>query len=137
MHRLAFVSLVVAVHSSAPALAEALVEVQSDRISVIRGNGFQQVAGITPVKPGDLVMASDDGGHGWSPDCNVEVLPGKVYTVEDRPGEVRDAKASIPACKKPVPIWLSAAGVGLLNFGGLPTIVGEGKPVSCSLSALL
>lgn len=109
VRRIASVALTVGVLACLPAWAQAdhgykaLVDVQSQQISVNRGQGFQQVGGITPVSPGDLVMASE-GGHGWIiyPDCDVEVLPGKVYTVEDRPGvvEVRDAKESRPECKR-------------------------------------
>jgi hypothetical protein len=53
-----------------------MVEVKRHQVSVNRGKGFQQVAGVTPVKPGDLVMASE-GGLGWIiyPDCDVEILP--------------------------------------------------------------
>ena len=91
---------------------KAMVEVTSHQISINSGQGFQQVDGIIPVSPGDLVMASE-AGRGWIvyPDCDVEVLPGRVYTVEDRPGVVRvqDAKEFRPACKKPVPWWLLAA----------------------------
>ena len=91
---------------------KALVEVQSHQISINRGQGFQQLGGITPVNPGDVVMASE-GGHGWIvyPDCDVEVLPGKVYTVEDRPGvvEVKDAKEPRPICKRAFPYWVLAA----------------------------
>ena len=106
MYRVAFVSLILGVFIGGPALADAMVEVKSHQVSVNRGRGFQQVAGITTVKPGDLVMASE-GGHGWIiyPDCDVEVLPGKVYTVENRPGLIRDPKEIRPICKKPVPYW--------------------------------
>ena len=73
--------------------------------------------GITPVNPGDLVMASE-GGRGWIiyPDCDLEVLPGKVYTVEDRPGvvQVRDAKEIRPICKRKFgPWWLVGAAIPL------------------------
>lgn len=118
MRRVAFVALTVGVLACLPARAQvdgghkALVEVQSHQISISRGRGFQRVGAITPLKPGDLVMASE-GGRGWIiyPDCDVEVLPGKVYTVEDRPGvvEIRDAKASRPICKRAFPLWVLAA----------------------------
>lgn len=115
--RLAFILLIAGVFISVPALADALVEVKSDQISVNRdGRGFRQVAGITEAKPDDLVMASD-GGHGWIiyPDCDVEVLPGKVYTVEDRPGEIRDPKEFRPMCKKPVPYLFLGATAAVIG----------------------
>jgi hypothetical protein len=93
---------------------KALVEVTSHQISVNRGTGYRQVDGITPVNPGDLVMASSSPeGHGWIiyPDCDVEILPGRVYTVENRSGTVQisDAKEHRPICKRAVPWWLLAA----------------------------
>ena len=125
VHRLAFVALIAGVFMSAPALAQdgadtgykAMVEVTSHQISVNRGGrGFKQVDGITPVEPGWLVMASASG-RGWIiyPDCDVEVLPGRVYTVEDRPGvvQVRDAKEHRPICKKAAPWWIVGAAVPL------------------------
>lgn len=113
----AFISLIAGMLLAAPVLAQdgpkAMVEVTSHQISVNRGEGFEQVDGITPVRPGWLVVASE-GGHGWIiyPDCDVEILPGKVYTVEDRPGVVRvsDAKElGRPICKRGVPPWLIGA----------------------------
>jgi hypothetical protein len=68
-------------------------------------------------------MASEVG-HGWIiyPDCDVEILPGKVYTVEDRPGvvEIRDAKEYRPICKRAPPYWLLAAplAVGICAAAG-------------------
>jgi hypothetical protein len=118
VRRLAFISLMVGTLLGTPAWSQdgtgykAMVEVTSHQISVNRGKGFQQVDGITPARPGYLVMASESG-HGWIiyPDCDVEVLPGKVYTVEDRPGVVaiRDAKELRPICKRGVPPWLIGA----------------------------
>jgi len=117
MHRIAFIGVIAWALFGTPAYAQeagykAMVEVTSHQISINNGRGFQQVDGIIPVKPGDLVMASESG-HGWIiyPDCDVEVLPGKVYTVEDRPGVVRvqDAKESRPICKGALPLWLLAA----------------------------
>ena len=112
---IAFAALALGVLVCSPAWAQgrykALVDVREHQISVNRGEGFQQVSGIVPVKPGDLVMASE-GGHGWIvyPDCDVEVLPGKVYTVEDRPGvvQISDAKEPRPICKRAFPYWLLA-----------------------------
>ena len=109
MYRLATIAFVVGALLVSPALADALVEVKSNDVLVNRdGKGFRQVTGM---EPGDLVWARADSGHGWIlyPDCDVEVLPGRVYTVEDRPGEIPDPKAFRPECKKPVPWWLLGA----------------------------
>src|SRR5262245_23828448 len=110
-----FIALVAAVAINTAAVAQdykALVEVTSYQVSVNRnGTGFRQVDGITPVNPGDLVMASAEG-HGWIiyPDCDVEVLPGKVYTVENRDGvvQISDAKEHRQICKRGFP-WLLLA----------------------------
>ena len=100
MYRLATTAFVAGAFLGSPALADAIVEVQSDLVSVNRsGKGFRQAAGITEIALGDLVMASD-GGHGYIlyPDCDVKVLPGRVYTVQDLPGEIQDPKAFRPTC---------------------------------------
>ena len=117
MRRLAFIALVAGVAINTAAVAQdpgykALVEVTSYQVSVNRdGTGFRQVDGITPVDPGDLVMASA-GGHGWIiyPDCDVEVLPGRVYTVENRDGvvQITDAKEHRQICKRGLSPWLLA-----------------------------
>jgi hypothetical protein len=141
MLRIAFMSLIAAALIGTPALAQdaghkALVEVTSHQISVNRGQGFQQVDGVTPVRPGYLVMASE-GGHGWIvyPDCDVEILPGKVYTVEDRPGVVRvtDAKEmGRPICKRAVPLWLIGVGAAALAAGIVVVVDDDddGRPAS-------
>jgi hypothetical protein len=111
MYRLATIAFVIGALLVSPALADALVEVKSNDVLVNHdGKGYRQVTGITPVEPGDLVYARAESGHGWIlyPDCDVEVLPGRVYTVEDRPGEIPDPKAFRPECKKPVAWWLLA-----------------------------
>jgi hypothetical protein len=131
MARTALIATIAGVLFSTSALAQdgaghkAMVEVQSDQIAVNRGSGYRQVRGITPLVPGQLVMASESG-HGWIiyPDCDLEVLPGKVYTVQDRPGvvEIGDAKEGRPLCKiAAFPLWLLAApaiGVGLCAVSG-------------------
>ena len=111
----AFIALVAGLAINTAAVAQdykALVEVTSYQVSVNRnGTGFRQVDGITPVNPGDLVMASAEG-HGWIiyPDCDVEVLPGRVYTVENRDGvvQISDAKEHRQICKRAFPWWLAA-----------------------------
>jgi hypothetical protein len=120
MRKWAYIAAAAGVLVSPPALADALVEVTNHTISVNRGQGFRQVADVTPVNPGDLVMASA-AGHGWIlyPDCDVEVLPGRVYTVEDRPGmvRIRDPKEVRPICKRAVPYWLLGVGAAGLAAG--------------------
>ena len=114
MYRLAAIAFFAGILLGTPALADALVEVQRDRVLVNQGKGYRQVAGITEVKPGDLVMATEtpgQSGHGYIiyPECDEEIRPGKVYTVEDRPGEIDDPKEFRPLCKKVVaPFWLGA-----------------------------
>ncbi len=106
--QLAATWLIAGIFFSTPALADALVEVKANDVLVNHdGKGWRQVTGITPVDPGDLVMAREPSGHGWIlyPDCDLEVLPGRVYTVEDHPGEIPDPKAFRPECKKPVGAW--------------------------------
>ena len=94
------------------AWADAFVLVKSDEVLVNHGTGFLQVTGVTEVKPGDLVMAWEDGvvsGHGYIlyPDCDEEVRPGRVHTVEDRPGEVGDLKELRTICREAaVPLWV-------------------------------
>ena len=81
-----------------------------------------------------------------------------TFTVEDRPREIPDPKEYREVCKGPVAYLLlgvTAAGLGVvaalacfdgarsgkpalddvLTLGGLPTIVGSGKPVSCFIFA--
>jgi hypothetical protein len=43
-------------------------------------------------------------------------LPGKVYTVEDRPGvvQIRDAKEHRPICKRAAVPWWLLAGVPIV-----------------------
>ena len=123
MYRLATIAFVAGILLGTPALADALVEVQRDRVLVNQGKGYRQVAGITEVKPGDLVMATEtpgEGAYGYIlyPDCDVEVFPGKVFTVEDRPGAIDDPKEFRPLCKKAAAPWrlLGAAAVPLIAY---------------------
>jgi hypothetical protein len=106
MYRVAVIAFLALSLLGSPALAfaaKALVEVESPRILVDRGGntGFKQVVGITKAKPGDLVMATAETGHGFIlyPDCDVEVLPGHVYTVENRPGEINEPRRERRLCK--------------------------------------
>ena len=120
MYRLATIAFVAGILLGTPALANALVEVQRDRVLVNQGKGFRQVAG-TEVKPGDLVMATDtpgEGAYGYIlyPDCDVEVFPGKVFTVEDRPGAIDDPKEFRPLCRKAAAWWPLFAAVPLVAY---------------------
>ncbi len=121
MYRLATIAFVAGILLGTPALADALVEVQRDRVLVNQGQGFRQVAGITEVKPGDLVMATEtpgEGSYGYIlyPDCDEEIRLGKVYTVEDRPGEIDDPKGFRPVCRKAVAWWPLLAAVPLVAY---------------------
>ncbi len=121
MYRLAAIAFVAGILLGTPALADALVEVQRDRVLVNQGKGYRQVAGITEVKPGDLVMATEtpgQSGHGYIiyPGCDVEITPGKVFTVEDRPGEIDDPKGFRPLCRKAVAWWPLLAAVPLVAY---------------------
>jgi hypothetical protein len=111
MHRLAAISLVAWAVCGPFAWADAYVEVKSEQVLINCGSGgYRSAAGITEVKPGCLVMASQsssESGHGYIlyPDCDVEVLPGRVYTVEDRKGQVSGPKSFRPICKVAAAPW--------------------------------
>jgi hypothetical protein len=115
MIRTATIAFLVGAVLGSPAFgADALVEVTSERILVNRGTGFKLARDISEVKPGDLVMATGEIGRGWIiyPDCDVEVLPGRVYTVEDRPGEISEPRRDRQLCKRAPPAWLGASVFG-------------------------
>jgi hypothetical protein len=110
MHRLATIAFLVGTLLGVPAWAAPYVETRSEPLLVNCGAGYRPVTGITQVQPGCLVMASQSGsesGHGYIlyPDCDVEVLPGRVYTVEERPGQVDDPKTFRPICKVAAAPW--------------------------------
>ena len=111
MHRLAVLAAITAVLLNSAASAKAIVHVQHSQIYLNRdGTGYRPVVSDAEGIPGDLVMANDTG-HGLIiyPDCEVEVLPGRVYTVQDHPGEVADTKEFRPACRRAIPYWLIGA----------------------------
>ena len=111
MPRLAFMAGIVGVFLSSPGLADAVVQVSHPQVYLNRdGRGYHPVYSGTPAVPGDLVMANETG-HGLIiyPDCEVEVLPGRVYTVYNHPGEVKDTKEFRPKCRRPIPYWLIGA----------------------------
>jgi hypothetical protein len=124
MHRLV-IAAIVGVFLSSTAFADAVVRVQHSQIYLNRnGTGYHPVLGDTPAVPGDLVMANETG-HGAIiyPDCEVEVLPGRVYTVYDHPGQIADTKEFRPACRRPIPYWLigaaaAGAAVGICAAAG-------------------
>ena len=121
MYRLATIAFFAGILLGTPALADALVEVQRDRVLVNQGKGYRQVAGITEVKPGDLVMATEtpgEGSYGYIlyPECDVEIRLGKVFTVEDRPGEIDDPKGFRPLCKKAAAWWPLLAAAPLVAY---------------------
>jgi hypothetical protein len=115
MHRLPVLAAIAAVLLNSAASAEAVVRVQHPTIYLNRnGTGYHPVVNDTEGVVGDLVMANDTG-HGLiiCPDCEVEVLPGRVYAIQDHPGEVADTKEFRPACRRAIPYWLiGAAAVG-------------------------
>jgi hypothetical protein len=116
MHRLGVLLGIIGVLLNSPASAKALVRVNQPQIYLNRdGQGYRPVVRDTEAVPGDLVMANDTG-HGLIvyPDCEVEVLPGRVYTVYNHPGEVADTKEFRPKCRRPIPyLLIGAAAAGL------------------------
>lgn len=113
MHRLATLVLSAGLLLPAPAWATPVVDVHSERVLVNCGNGYRSVAEFTEVQPGCMVMAAAETGHGYIlySDCDVEVLPGKVYTVKNDPGP-EDVKGFRPICKvASVPWWLVGGAV--------------------------
>jgi hypothetical protein len=78
---------------SAPAvgadLFDAFIAPTSETVSSSIGQGFTRVPGLKPAQAGTQVMASESGS-GWIIycGCDVEIKPGRVYTVEDRPCKV-------------------------------------------------
>jgi hypothetical protein len=126
MHRLAVLAAITAVLLNSAASAKAVVQVDKPTIYLNReGNGYRPVVSGTEGVPGDRVMANDTG-HGLIiyPDCEVEVLPGRVYTIQDHPGEVADTKEFRPACRRAIPYWL----IGVAAAG---TAVGICAAVGC------
>lgn len=113
MHRLGAILFATSVVSGSSALASPVVDMRSERVLVNCGSGYHIVTGFTEVRPGCKVMADAETGHGFIlySDCDVEVLPGKVYTVRDDPGP-QDVKGFRPICEvAAVPWWLVGAGV--------------------------
>ncbi len=113
MHRLSAILCAAFVVVGSSAWASPVVDMRSERVLVNCGDGYHPVAGFSEVQPGCKVMADAETGHGFIlySDCDVEVLPGKVYTVRDDPGP-QDVKGFRPICEvAAVPWWLVGAGV--------------------------
>jgi hypothetical protein len=65
--------------------ADAFIVTTSPTVSSSIGRGFTRVPSLKPVQAGTQVMANDSGS-GWIIycGCDIEIKPGRVYTVEDR-----------------------------------------------------
>jgi len=120
----------------APAFgADAFLAVTGPNVSVNPGLGWKTVQTLQELKAGEQVMA-DETGHGWIIycGCDQEILPGKVYTVENRECKVESVNVSqsglpqsvvppdgkpgqeeITRCRKAAKAWwvLGGAGVGV------------------------
>jgi hypothetical protein len=128
--------LLIAVVLGSPAFgADAFVAVTSPNVLVNPGPGYVTVNILKEVKAGDQVMANETG-HGWIIycGCDEEVVPGKVYTVENRECKVESVNVrqsglphvvvspdgqrgqeEITRCRKGAAAWwaLGGAGVGV------------------------
>lgn len=91
-----FVLLVGLSASPASAASDAYLVTVEPNILVNKGRGFVKNSSLMPVKAGDQVMANEDGS-GWIIycGCDVEVEPGKVYTVEQRECKVESVDLSL------------------------------------------
>ena len=77
--------------STSPVIAaDAFVATTSQMVSSSIGSGFTPLPLLKPVQAGTQVMANETGS-GWIIycGCDVEVRPGKVYTVENRDCKVK------------------------------------------------
>ena len=87
MNRLYSLLIVLAVGATAsPAVAaDAFIATLEPTVSSSIGRGFTRVPRLKPVQAGTQVMANETG-RGWIIycGCDVEIRPGKVYTVENR-----------------------------------------------------
>jgi len=114
---------------------DAFVAVTQASVSVNPGLGYLTVQTLREVKAGDQVMANETG-HGWIVycGCDVEIVPGKFYTVENRECKVESVDVTqsglphvvihpdgqrgqeeIRRCRKGAAGWwlLGGAGVGV------------------------
>jgi hypothetical protein len=77
--------LIVGLAASPVMAADAFIATASQVVSSSIGSGFTPVPRLKPVQAGTQVMANETGS-GWIIycGCDVEIKPGKVYTVENR-----------------------------------------------------
>jgi hypothetical protein len=128
--------LLIAVVLGSPAFgADAFVAVTNPNVLVNPGLGYKTVTILQEVKAGDQVMANETG-TGWIIycGCDVEIRPGKVYTVENRECKVESVNVrqsglphvvvqpdgqrgeeKITRCRKGAAAWwvLGGAGAGV------------------------
>ena len=87
MNRLyAALGILIAGLAASPVMAaDAFMATASEVVSSSIGGGFTPVPRLKPVQAGTQVMANETGS-GWIIycGCDVEIKPGKVYTVENR-----------------------------------------------------
>lgn len=78
-----FVCAITLLSASAAFGADAFLVTLSRTVSINGGTGFSQPPRLQPVQAGTQVMA-DEAGSGWIIycGCDVEVRPGRVYTVK-------------------------------------------------------
>lgn len=86
MRILASLAMIGMALTASPALAcDAYVATTTQAVSYSTGGGFRQAPRLQCVPAGTQVMANETGS-GWIIycGCDVEIKPGKVYTVENR-----------------------------------------------------
>jgi hypothetical protein len=112
---------------------DAFVAVTQASVSVNAGLGYLTVQTLQAVKAGTQVMANETG-HGWIIycGCDEEILPGKVYTVENRECKVESVNVrqsglphvvvspdgqrgqeEITRCRKGAAAWWALGGAGV------------------------
>lgn len=94
----AVLTILAAVLATSPALAaDAFIATTSQVVSFNAGRGFVKVPRLKPVPAGTQVMANETGS-GWIIycGCDVEINPGKVYTVQNRECKVESVNIRQP-----------------------------------------
>jgi hypothetical protein len=82
----ATLTMLIGLFAVSPALAaDAFIATQGQVVSFNTGGGYTRVPLLQPVPAGTQVMANETGS-GWIIycGCDVEIKPGRVYTVENR-----------------------------------------------------
>ena len=81
----AFTILIAGLAASPALAADAFIVTTSPVVSFSTGGGFTPVPQLRPVPAGTQAMANETG-QGWIIycGCDVEIKPGRVYTVENR-----------------------------------------------------